>query len=104
MEIKQTDIYARWFRKFRDPQGKARINIALHKCKQAGEVVGDVKNVGDGINELRIHAGSGYRIYFMTKGDEITLLVVGGDKSSQHRDISKAKKISAEITREEKWQ
>ncbi|WP_259243211.1 hypothetical protein [Trueperella pyogenes] len=52
MKIRQTDVYARWFRKLKDVQGTARINIALQRCKIAGEVVGDVKPVGDGVFEM----------------------------------------------------
>ncbi len=85
-------------------QGKARINVALQRCKVAGEVVGDVKPVGDGVFEMRIHVGPGYRIYYMTKGNQIMLLVIGGDKSSQQRDITKAKQLAAEIVEEGLWE
>ncbi len=104
MEIKQTDVYVRWFRRLKDVRGKARINIALQQCRVADEVVGDVKSVGDGVYELRVHTGPGYRLYYMVKGKEIMLLVVGGDKSSQRRDIEQAKKLAAEIVEEGKWQ
>lgn len=103
MEIKQTDVYVRWFRKLKDVRGKARINIALQQCRLAGEVVGDVKSVGDGVYELRVHTGPGYRVYYMMKGKDMMLLVVGGDKSSQRRDIEQAKKLAAEIVEEGKW-
>ncbi|WP_050780726.1 type II toxin-antitoxin system RelE/ParE family toxin [Mobiluncus mulieris] len=83
MEIKQTDVYQRWFRRLKDVQAKARINIALQRCRLSDEVVGDTKPVGSGIFELRIHVDPGYRVYYVTKGNKIMLLVVGGDKSTQ---------------------
>ncbi len=104
VEIKQTDVYARWFRKLKDVQGKARINIALQRCKITGEVVGDVKPVGDGVFEMQIHVGPGYRIYYMARGNQIMLLVIGGDKSTQQRDIAKAKQLAAEIIKEGSWE
>lgn len=67
-------------------------------------MVGDVKSVGDGVHELRIHAGPGYRVYFLKRGVEVMLLVIGGDKTSQRKDIEKAKKIAAELIEEGKWQ
>nr|WP_211581942.1 type II toxin-antitoxin system RelE/ParE family toxin [Mobiluncus mulieris] len=103
VEIKQTDVYQRWFRRLKDVQAKARINIALQRCRLSDEVVGDTKPVGSGIFELRIHVGPGYRVYYVTKGNKIMLLVVGGDKSTQQRDIDKAKDLVAEIIREDSW-
>lgn len=102
MEIKQTRDYARWFRRLKDTQGKARINIALRRCLLAGKVVGDVKPVGDKIMEMRIHTGPGYRIYFTSRANTLILLLIGGDKSTQPSDIAKAKAIAAKLTREEK--
>lgn len=84
--------------------GKARIDVALRRCALEGRVVGDVKSVGDGVHELRIHAGPGYRVYFLKRGVEVMLLVIGGDKTSQRKDIEKAKKIAAELIEEGKWQ
>ncbi|WP_406709379.1 type II toxin-antitoxin system RelE/ParE family toxin [Trueperella pyogenes] len=104
MKIRQTDVYARWFRKLKDVQDKVRINIALQRCKIAGEVVGDVKPVGDGVFEMRIHVGPGYRIYYMSRGNQLMLLVIGGDKSTQQRDITKAKQLATEIIREGSWE
>ncbi len=104
MEIKQTAVYVRWFRKLSDPQGRARINIAIRRCEVAGKMVGDIKPIGGGVSELRIHLGPGYRIYYMTKDNEIMLLLIGGDKSTQQRDIAKARRLAAEIIEEGLWQ
>lgn len=103
MEIKQTDVYQRWFRRLKDVQARARINIALQRCRLAGKVVGDTKPVGGGIFELRIHVGSGYRVYYVTKDNKVMLLVAGGDKSTQQRDIDKAKELVSEMIREGSW-
>lgn len=65
----------------------------------AGGLLGDIKPVGDGVSELRVHTGPGYRLYFTRVGGTIVLLLCGGDKSSQQRDISKAKELSMSVRR-----
>jgi putative addiction module killer protein len=104
VRVLRTDIYERWFRRLKDTQGKARINIALRRCTIAGKVVGDTKPLGHGVSELRIHTGPGYRVYYLSRGNEMMLLMLGGDKSSQDRDIEKAKRIAKELKEEGKWQ
>ncbi|MDO5751057.1 MAG: type II toxin-antitoxin system RelE/ParE family toxin [Rothia sp. (in: high G+C Gram-positive bacteria)] len=99
MEIIRTETYDRWFRKLKDVQGKARINIALRRCELAGKIVGDVKPVGNAVMELRIHTGPGYRIYYTFEGDTLMLLLIGGDKSTQQRDIDAAHKMAHDIRR-----
>lgn len=104
MEIKQTSVYSRWFRRLKDVQGKARINIALRRCSLSGTTVGDIKPVGSGVFELRIHFGPGYRIYFLLKPEKLMLLMLGGDKKSQAQDIEKAKNLAKQLKEEGTWQ
>ncbi|WP_420176022.1 type II toxin-antitoxin system RelE/ParE family toxin [Luteococcus sp. OSA5] len=65
MEILTTDAYEKWFRRLKDTQAKARINIALRRCQLQGEMVGDLKPVGDQVHEMRFHFGPGYRVYYL---------------------------------------
>ncbi len=104
--IYRTSTYESWFRRLKDVQGKARIDVALRRCVLAGRVVGDIKSVGDGVMEMRIHTGPGYRLYYLYKEDEekVLLLIIGGDKSTQKRDISKAKQIVKKLKDEGQWQ
>lgn len=104
MEIKQTSVYSRWFRRLKDVQGKARINIALRRCSLSGTAVGDIKSVGSGVFELRIHFGPGYRIYFLLKPEKLMLLMLGGSKKSQAQDIEKAKNLAKQLKEEGLWQ
>ena len=92
--LKQTETFRRWERKLRDQ--KARALIAARLLRLANGLAGDVAPVGDGISELRIHYGPGYRVYFQRRGNEIVILLCGGDKSTQVRDIRAAKQIAGE--------
>ena len=94
LEIKQTDTYRKWERKLRDQRAKALIAARIFRL--ANGLPGDVQPVGQGISELRIHHGPGYRIYFKQRGSEIIVLLCGGDKSTQHRDIATAQRLVAE--------
>jgi len=95
IEIKQTETFRKWEHKLRDRIAKA--TIAARIFRLANGLPGDVAPIGDGISELRIHYGPGYRIYFKQNGNEIILLLLGGNKSTQRRDIEAAKKLSAEL-------
>jgi putative addiction module killer protein len=95
MEIKQTEHYAKWIRSLKDRRAKLRIDIRIRRLSLGNP--GDVKPVGEGISELRIEYGPGYRIYFTGRGNDLILLLVGGDKSSQTKDIAKAKEIAKEL-------
>ena len=90
--IRQTDTFASWLFHLKDLRGKAAIILRLRRL-QAGNL-GDVKSVGDGVTELRMDVGPGYRVYFTRRGKEIVLILAGGDKSSQARDIALAKKLA----------
>ena len=91
--LKQTETFRRWERKLRDQ--KARALIAARLLRLASGLAGDVAPVGEGVSELRIHYGPGYRVYFQRRGAEIIILLCGGDKGSQERDIRAAKQIAA---------
>ena len=98
LEILQTDEFTKWMKRLRDTDAKARINVRIRRISLTGNF-GDVKPVGDGVYELRIDYGPGYRVYYSQRGSEIVLLLIGGDKSSQQKDIDKAKRLNAEYER-----
>lgn len=95
IEVRQTAVYAEWFAGLRDRQAKARIDIRIRRLSLGN--AGDVKPVGEGISELRIPYGPGYRIYFVQKGELLVVLLAGGDKSTQDRDIRIATKLAREL-------
>lgn len=90
--IKETETYRKWERKLKDPRAKA--TIAARVFRLANGLPGDVAPVGEGVSELRIHYGPGYRVYFRQQGDEIILLLCGGNKSTQNKDIELAKQLA----------
>ncbi|GJD95722.1 hypothetical protein OCOJLMKI_2936 [Methylobacterium iners] len=92
-----SDTFKRWLRELRDPRGKARVAARLRSASYGH--FGDVQPVGDGIMEMRIHHGPGYRLYYTRRGEAVYLLLVGGDKASQNRDIPRAKAMAAELDR-----
>ena len=94
VEIRQTSVFAKWLRELRDMQARARIQMRLDRVERG--LFGDVKPVGEGISELRIDHGPGYRIYFMQRGQVLVVLLCGGDKATQARDISAAKAMAAD--------
>jgi len=87
-EIYRTDVFDDWLRSLRDLQGRARIDVRIRRLANGNP--GDVRPVGQGVSELRIDFGPGYRVYFAARGDDLILLLAGGDKSSQARDIASA--------------
>ncbi len=95
IEVRQTEMYARWFAKLRNTRAKARIDVRVRRLSLGN--AGDVKPVGGGISELRIDVGKGYRVYYVNRGGCLIILLAGGDKSSQQRDIENAKAIAADI-------
>jgi putative addiction module killer protein len=95
IRLSQTDIYRKWERKLRDERARAAIAARLTRLSYG--LTGDVEPVGDGVSELRIHYGPGYRLYITWRGKELIILLCGGDKSSQSRDIALAKRLAREL-------
>ncbi len=93
--IQQTDTFANWHATLRDL--RARIAIARRIDRAACGNLGDVKAVGDGVSEMRVDIGPGYRLYFTRRGEVLILLLCGGDKSSQPRDIALARRLAGEL-------
>lgn len=94
VELFKTSTFDAWLRNLRDRRAKARIAARIDRLASGNP--GDVKPIGGGLSELRIDHGPGYRVYFMQRGSIIIVLLCGGDKSSQQRDIEKAKALAAE--------
>jgi putative addiction module killer protein len=94
IEVRQTEIFANWLRKLRDEQARARIQIRIRRLSLGN--FGDVRPVGEGVSELRIDYGPGYRVHFQRTGSLLVLLLVGGEKKTQDADIAKAKKLAKE--------
>ena len=90
--IEKTTEFDKWFRKLNNLSAKAKILFRLQRLERV-EHFGDCKSVGNGINELKINYAKGYRIYFKETGGKIIILLIGGDKSTQQKDIEKAKEI-----------
>ena len=88
IEIRKTDLFAKWLDNLRDLQARARIQARIERL--ALENPGDVAPVGEGVSELRINYGPGYRVYFKQRGRELIILLAGGDKRTQARDIKTA--------------
>jgi len=93
VEMIQSNAFNQWLAGLRDSNAKARIQIRLRRLSLGNP--GDVKPVGDGISELRIDYGPGYRVYYMKRGPIVIVLLCGGDKSTQARDIAQAKSIAS---------
>src|SRR5882672_7911210 len=95
IEVRQTDVFAAWFAELRDREARARITVRIRRLSLGNP--GDVKPVGGGVSEMRIDYGRGYRVYFVRRGDAIVVLLCGGDKRSQDRDIRRALDLAGEI-------
>lgn len=95
IEIVQTDLFRRWLDRLRDRRAQARIAARIIAMQEGH--FGDWKAIDRTVSELRVHAGPGYRIYFTRRGDTLVILLAGGDKRSQRRDIESARRLAAEL-------
>ncbi|WP_316397386.1 type II toxin-antitoxin system RelE/ParE family toxin [Bradyrhizobium sp. 33ap4] len=95
IQVVQTDTFAHWLNSLADMKAVARIGARI-RCLELGNP-GDVKSVGEGVSEMRIDYGPGYRVYFTRRGKTIVLLLCGGDKRTQSKDVKAAQKMVKEI-------
>jgi putative addiction module killer protein len=95
LEVRQTNTYAEWFDNLRDKAAKVRIDIRIRRLSLGNP--GDVKPVGEGVSELRVNFGPGYRVYYVQRGEEFIVLLAGGNKSTQDHDTHTAKALASEL-------
>jgi putative addiction module killer protein len=95
VEIRQTDVFIAWFEDLRDREARARVTVRIRRLSLGNP--GDVKSVGKGVSEMRIDYGPGYRLYFTRRGTTLVILLCGGDKRTQERDIVRAQEIAEEL-------
>ena len=94
IEVRQTRTFARWLSGLRDGKAKARILVRIRRLSLGNP--GDVRPVGGGVSEMRIDVGPGYRVYFAARGKSLVVLLAGGDKGSQSRDVRRAIELARE--------
>jgi len=94
IEVRQTKTFASWLNGLRDTTARLRIATRIARLEEGNP--GDVKPVGEGVSEMRINYGPGYRVYFVRSGRVVVILLCGGDKSTQAKDITKAKQMAKE--------
>jgi len=97
-DIIETEVYSKWFASLNDNKIKARIGARINRVRLGN--LGDTKSVGDKVFELKCQFGAGYRIYFTKQGKTIIILLCGGDKSTQEKDVKKAKQMVIEVINE----
>ena len=95
IEVRKTDVFTKWFNDLRDKRAKARIQARIDRLEKGH--LGDVAPVGEGVSELRIFYGPGYRVYFVKQGLVVVILLSGGDKSTQNSDIAQAKELAKQL-------
>jgi putative addiction module killer protein len=95
MRVKKTDEYREWLDRLRDQAGRARILVRVDRLIHGNP--GDHRNLQGGVSELKIDFGPGYRVYYTQRGQELLLLLIGGDKSSQAKDIAKAQQLAKDF-------
>jgi putative addiction module killer protein len=95
MQIVQTAVLTAWLNGLNDQSAKSRIIVRIRRFELGNP--GDIKSVGDGVNEMRIDYGPGYRIYFTRRGEIVVILLCGGDKRSQSKDIKAAQRMAKEV-------
>jgi putative addiction module killer protein len=95
MRVKKTDEYREWLDRLRDQAGRARILVRVDRLIHGNP--GDHRNLQGGVSELKIDFGPGYRVYYTQRGEQLLLLLIGGDKSSQAKDIAKAQQLAKDF-------
>lgn len=95
-ELRKTDVFASWLDELRDLRARARVQARIQRLTAGNP--GDVKPVGEGVSELRIDYGPGYRVYFKRQGKALIILLTGGEKSSQARDIKTAQRLARNLS------
>jgi putative addiction module killer protein len=95
IEIRKTDLFAKWLDSLRDLQARARVQARIERLALGNP--GDVAPVGEGVSELRINYGPGYRVYFKQRGRELIILLAGGDNDSQASDIRLALRLARNL-------
>jgi putative addiction module killer protein len=95
IEIRQTEVFAAWLQDLRDAQARARIEVRIRRLSLGN--AGDVKPVGEGVSEMRIDYGPGYRVYFVQRGQTLAILLGGGDKRTQDQDIQTALELARNL-------
>ena len=88
MEIRKTDTFSRWLDRLKDPKARAKVLVRITRLSAGNP--GDVKSVGKGVSEMRIPYGPGYRVYYVQQGDKVIILLAGGSKKTQSKDIQTA--------------
>jgi putative addiction module killer protein len=96
IEVRKTEVFARWLDDLRDLQARARVQVRIERLAAGNP--GDVQPVGEGVSELRINYGPGYRVYFKRHGRELLILLAGGDKNTQGKDIKAALRIARNLS------
>jgi putative addiction module killer protein len=95
IEVRETEAYAKWFAGLKDLQVRARVLVRIRRLSLGNP--GDAKSVGGGVSEMRVDDGPGYRIYFIRRGDILAILLGGGDKRTQDRDIRRAISLAEQL-------
>jgi putative addiction module killer protein len=95
VEIRQTEVYSQWFNNLADRQARARIDVRIRRLSLGNP--GDVKPAGEGVSELRIDYGPGYRVYFVQRGQTLVILLAGGDKHTQQQDVKTAQELARKL-------
>lgn len=95
VEIRKTDVFAKWLDGIKDIRGRARVLVRIERLSVGNP--GDVKPVGEGVSEMRIDFGPGYRVYYKEQGQNLIILLAGGDKNSQTKDIKTAIRLAKNL-------
>lgn len=96
IKIRRTEEFSDWLKNLKDSAAKARINRYWEKVAQDG-LTGDIAPVGEGVSEVKFHFGPGYRVYFIKRGEEVIVVLGGGTKAKQQRDIDAAKSLASAL-------